>query len=39
MTDGIVFEPIHRVVFGASGNRAIETILRTLQGAVCVRAG
>ncbi|MDP3448175.1 MAG: DUF1015 domain-containing protein [Eubacteriales bacterium] len=26
--DGIVFEPIHRVVFGASGNRAIETILR-----------
>jgi hypothetical protein len=26
--DGIVFEPIHRVVFGASGNRAIETLLR-----------
>ena len=29
--DGIVFEPIHRVVFGASGNRAIETILRHLK--------
>ncbi len=29
--DGIVFEPIHRVVFGASGNRAIETILRKLK--------
>ncbi|MEZ4509837.1 MAG: hypothetical protein R2881_09560 [Eubacteriales bacterium] len=26
--EGIVFEPIHRVMFGASGNRAIETILR-----------
>lgn len=26
--DGIVFEPIHRVVFGMSGNRAIETLLR-----------
>ncbi len=26
--EGIVFEPIHRVVFGASGNRAIETLLR-----------
>ncbi len=29
--EGIVFEPIHRVVFGASGNRAIETILRHLK--------
>ena len=29
--EGIVFEPIHRVVFGASGNRAIETILRYLK--------
>jgi len=29
--EGIVFEPIHRVVFGASGNRAIETILRCLK--------
>ena len=29
--EGIVFEPIHRVVFGASGNRAIETILRFLK--------
>jgi hypothetical protein len=28
---GIVFEPIHRVVFGASGNRAIETLLRHLK--------
>ncbi|MPN50611.1 hypothetical protein SDC9_198242 [bioreactor metagenome] len=26
--EGIVFEPIHRVVFGVSGNRAIETLLR-----------
>ncbi len=26
--DGIVFEPIHRVVFGVSGNRAMETLLR-----------
>jgi hypothetical protein len=29
--EGIVFEPIHRVVFGASGNRAIETLLRHLK--------
>jgi hypothetical protein len=29
--EGIVFEPIHRVVFGTSGNRAIETILRCLK--------
>ena len=29
--EGIVFEPIHRVVFGTSGNRAIETILRQLK--------
>jgi hypothetical protein len=29
--EGIVFEPIHRVVFGTSGNRAIETILRHLK--------
>lgn len=29
--EGIVFEPIHRVVFGTSGNRAIETILRFLK--------
>lgn len=36
--EGIVFEPIHRVVFGASGNRAIETILRCLKAQNdCVR--
>lgn len=29
--DGIVFEPIHRVMFGASGNRAIDVILRHLK--------
>lgn len=29
--DGIVFEPIHRVVFGVSGNRAIETLLRLFK--------
>ncbi len=29
--EGIVFEPIHRVVFGISGNRAIETVLRHLK--------
>jgi len=29
--EGIVFEPIHRVLFGASGNRAMETILRHLK--------
>jgi hypothetical protein len=40
--DGIVFEPIHRVVFGASGNRAIETLLRHLKaqnGAARVELG
>lgn len=30
--EGIVFEPIHRVVFGVSGNRAIETLLRHFKG-------
>ncbi len=29
--EGIIFEPIHRVLFGTSGNRAIETILRHLK--------
>lgn len=29
--EGILFEPIHRVMFGTSGNRAIETILRHLK--------
>ncbi len=40
--EGIIFEPIHRVVFGASGNRAIETLLRLLKaqnGAARVELG
>ncbi|MEG1525423.1 MAG: DUF1015 domain-containing protein [Clostridia bacterium] len=40
--DGIVFEPIHRVVFGLFGNGAIEKlqkVLKTQNGDVCVQLG
>ena len=29
--DGIIFEPIHRVVFGLGGDKGIEAILKKLQ--------